>query len=121
MSLATILFETLRSLDPIAATIARGSGSCSASIVLGRTDATAITTREAVIEADAQDFLILAADYAPSGTATDPRDADTISYVSPSGKTVIAEVRPPSAAAQAFNTWRGDEVIRVHTKITSRT
>lgn len=121
MSAATVLFATLRSLEPLAVTIARGAGSCTATAVLGRTDATAITTREAVIEADAQDILILAADYKPTGTATDPRDADTITYTSPAGKTVIAEVRPPGESAQAFNTWRGDEVVRVHTKIVSRT
>lgn len=121
MSLATILFSTLQANDPIQATIARGVASCSATIVLGRTDATALTTREAVIEADAQDFLILTADYKPTGSATDPQDADTITYTSPAGKTVVAELRPPSEAAQCFNAWRGDEVLRVHTKITSRT
>lgn len=121
MSLATILFGTLQSNDPTPATIARGGSNCSATIVLARTDATALTTREAVIEADAQDFLILTADYKPTGAATNPQDADTITYVSPAGKTVVAEVRPPSESAQCYNAWRGDEVLRVHTKITSRT
>lgn len=119
--LSVIHFQTLQALEGIEAQIKRGSNEpCSATVVLGRVDAQAQTTREATYTADAQDVLILAADYKPTDdTPTAPEEADQIT-ITTQGETLTLDARPPGDNQQCFTRWRGNAVYRVHTKIRSR-
>lgn len=72
-------FRTLFRLEGIAAVITRPSpsGSCAATIVLGRTEQLAGETDAFTVEADAQDLIVKASDYKP-GTVSEPHLNDQI-------------------------------------------
>ncbi len=120
--LSVFHFQTLQALEGVDAVISRGSlGSCNAVVVLGRVDAQATTTKEATYTADAQDVLILAADYKPiADTPSDPEESDQITLTI-GAEVFILDARPPGNNQQCFTRWRGGAVFRVHTKIRTRT
>jgi hypothetical protein len=117
---ALIVFTTLQATNGIPAVVSRNGQSCSPIVVLGRTDGTAVTNREATYAEDSQDVLIAASDYQPTGAPTSPKDADQITY-SDGSSNIVLEARPSGGSTQCFVRWRGGAVYRGHTKIVSRT
>lgn len=113
---ALMQFTRLKNLCGIACTVSRGAAEITPTIVLGRTDAESLTTREAAISAGIQYLLVSAEDYAD---LTEPQDGDVFEYEQ-AGMTITAEARPASGQERCFTRWRGDGVFRVHCKVTGR-
>ncbi len=113
------MFNDTQDEEGVTASIARPGGATltGVTVVLARSDATALTTREAVVTSDTQDIFVEASDY---GALTEPADGDIFSYTQNS-QTVTAEARPPSGSDKCFYRWYGGSVFRVHCKVTSRT
>lgn len=118
--LAEFQFNTLKALEGVVATIARGADATEpTTVVLGRVDSQATTTREATYTANAQDILILDSDYRPTGQPSEPQDGDVITLTQ-RGFVITLEARPPDENQACFQRWKGGAVFRVHTKIQSR-
>lgn len=72
-------FATLFVVDGIdGAVIARGAQQCTASIVLSDVEQVAHQEQEFAVEANQHDVIIAAADYAPTGSASEPELGDLI-------------------------------------------
>lgn len=76
------LFQSQRTNDGYAATIARGVSSCSATVVLGQPADDAVDLQGFTVEAGRRDILVAAADYKPTGSASDPQLDDRITITS---------------------------------------
>lgn len=116
---AELQFKRLQLIRGIAATIHRGEMQCPAKVVLGNTDLTAASPRDATYSTNTQEVLILAADYKPTGTATPPEDADKIVYTE-ADQVLTVELRPPSETQECFRRWPGGRVYQVFGKVMER-
>lgn len=122
MDLATAVlshFRRLKRSNGISATVQRGEADpVPVTIVLGATDSTMATTREAYVSADTQDILIEVADYQPTGAVTEPQDGDVFTY-DEAGQTLTVELQSP-ADQKCYVRWRGGQVFVLHGKVLNR-
>lgn len=114
-------FRSLQAVQGVAATISRGNAECPATVVLGRTDSAAVSSRESIAAADRQDVLIAVADYKPAGTVTEPENNDRCQYTNEvTGEVITLEVMPLNEGEKPFIRWAGGAVYRVHFKVIDR-
>ncbi len=116
---ASIVRKRLRQTQGLTATIARGLSTCSAVIVLGQSNNSAMDRSNMKFEVDCQDFFVQASDYAPGGTAVEPAADDTIT-VTIGGRVCTFEVRPADDNKQVFTSDRNNSEYRVHTKFVEK-
>lgn len=114
--ISLIQFNRLRLFSGVSATITRGDIRLSPTVVLSQADRQSVSSRDVVYDADTQDILIAAADYADLG---EPQDADRIVYTE-NGQQMTADVRPFADNMPCFVRWDGNAVFRVHCKIRER-
>lgn len=114
--ISLIQFNRLRLFSGVSATITRGDTQLAPTVVLSQADRQAVTSREVVYDADTQDILIAAADYAG---LVEPQDGDRIQYIE-NNQQITADVRPFADNQPCFVRWDGNAVFRVHCKIRER-
>jgi hypothetical protein len=111
---AAIVRSRLRQVLGLPAVITRGQLQCSCTVTLGRSNAIATAVNEFKIDADAQEILIQASDYKPTGIVTDPQDNDRIMVTLPDQSIAAFDVRPPNPGEQCFNANAFGTELRVH-------
>jgi len=111
-------FRRLKNSNGVLASITRGEVTLNdVTIVLGRCDSEALSSREVTAAADSQDILAEIADY--GFDPREPQAGDVFAYQQ-AGQTVTAEAMPVSETLPCFRRWQGGQVVRVNCKITKR-
>ena len=117
MTPSELVREALRSIQGVPAIIKRGDTlSRPIKVILGRVDAIVTAEKSVRLEAKAQDILVKASDYKPTGEVSEPMANDRI-IATINGKIVDFDVRPPSSSQKCFefSNPEGTE-LRIHTK-----
>jgi len=107
---------------PLNATIARGAESCD-DVEIGELGigSQVVRSRDAAVESERQDFQIRAADYAPTGEATEPEVGDVIT-IEEAAVTRAYRVLVPTDGDRCFRFQDAAQTeLRVHTKLMSET
>lgn len=109
-------WSTLLAVRGVSATITRAGVSSTATVLLARAEAEAVTNREARTEADAQDVIVRVSDYKFSNVVSAPAIGDRIVATVASVATTF-EVRPSSVSEQhCRHTDETRSCWRIHTK-----
>lgn len=110
------VMKRMRQRYGLPATIARGNQTCAPTVTLARNSNQAIEQQNFTVEADQQDVMVAAADYAPGGTPSAPQMDDQITVTIGTASRVF-RVIVPNGSEKCFRELdpEGTE-LRVHTK-----